>query len=107
MRLAFIATVAAIIVGCSSSRQARNDLQPFVAATGYYGLLSSPSRPSPAPAPAGCTKGCRCNGTGEEKSGDGISMVSCRCPGTCPCKTKKATKCPNGACGWPPRNITP
>ena len=107
MRLAFIATVAAIIVGCSASQQTKNDLQPFVAAAGYYGLLSAASGPKPAPAPSGCTTGCRCNGTGEERSGDGISMVSCRCPENCPCKNKKAAKCQNGACGWPPRTTTP
>lgn len=103
MRLAVVALLA--IAGCSPARTAGENLQPLVAAAGYYGVLSAAVGPTPAPTPSGCEKGCRCNGTGEEKSGDGISLVSCRCPETCPCKAKKAAACKTGTCGWPPRSI--
>ena len=102
MRFAGIALL--VIVGCSPARSASENLQPLVAATGYYGLLSAAVGPTPAPS-TGCEKGCRCNGTGQEKSGDGISIVSCRCPETCSCKAKKTAACTTGSCGWPPRSI--
>ena len=102
MRLAAIALL--VIVGCSPARSASENLQPLVAATGYYGLLSAAVGPTPAPS-TGCEKGCRCNGTGQEKSGDGISVVSCRCPETCSCKAKKTAAFTTGSCGWPPRSI--
>ena len=104
MRLVFVATVA-FVVGCGQSRQAKNDLQPAVAAFGAYSVMAAKS---PAPTD-GCTKGCKCNGTGQEKSGDGISVVSCRCPETCACKkktSKAAAPCLSGTCHWPARNIT-
>jgi len=104
MRLLFVA-LAACIFGCGPTRAARNDLQPVVAAFGAYSVMAVKS---PAPQPAdGCTKGCKCNGTGQEKSGDGISIVACRCPETCSCKKKAAKACPSGTCQWPTRNITP
>lgn len=101
MRLACVALL--VIAGCAPAVGPGQNLQPLVAATGYYGLLSAAVGPTPAPS-AGCEKGCRCNGTGQEKSGDGISIVSCRCPETCSCKASKA-QCSTGTCGWPPRSI--
>jgi hypothetical protein len=31
----------------------------------------------------------KCNGTGKVRSGDGLALVDCPCPPTCPCKAKK------------------
>jgi hypothetical protein len=57
-------------------------------------------RPQPTPTPdtpaEGCVEGCRCNGTGREKTGDGLSEVDCRCAADCECKPK-ATSTPK--CG--------
>ena len=53
-------------------------------------LFTQGSEPAPTPAPKdGCDVGCRCNGTGEEKSGDGLAVVSCRCEDSCKCKEEK------------------
>jgi hypothetical protein len=30
----------------------------------------------------------KCNGTGKVRSGDGLALVDCPCPPTCPCKNK-------------------
>lgn len=30
----------------------------------------------------------KCNGTGKVRSGDGLAIVPCPCPDTCPCKSK-------------------
>jgi hypothetical protein len=69
------------------------NLQPWVSVTGHYSLLChEPPQPK-----TGCVEGCKCNGTGKEKSGDGISVVNCRCPDTCACKAKSAV-CKDGKC---------
>lgn len=53
-----------------------------------YGALSVRN---PAPLPdekTGCEAGCQCGGTGEERSGDGLAVVNCRCDDDCECKLK-------------------
>ena len=101
-----LALAVASPVGCGTHAPARENLQPFVAVTGYYGLLDAAVGPTPAPEPKGCVDGCKCNGTGKEKSGDGLAMVNCRCPDDCDCKSKGAAKpCQSGACQWPTRSI--
>lgn len=89
--------LAVLVSGCSSSS---GDLRPFVAAAGTYSLMAAAAGPTPAPLPAtGCSAGCKCSGTGEERSGDGLAIVACRCPEGCKCKQRKqAAKCPTGAC---------
>jgi hypothetical protein len=82
-------------------------------------------RPQPTPTPdtpaEGCVEGCRCNGTGREKTGDGLSEVDCRCAADCECKPKATSpkmrsdpplkavpqktstgriECRNGTCYW-------
>jgi hypothetical protein len=80
-------------------------------------------RPQPTPTPdtpaEGCVEGCRCNGTGREKTGDGLSEVDCRCAADCECKPKNEPtpaeppvvpiqskpstgriECSNGTCYW-------
>lgn len=76
------------------------------------------SKDAPVVVPSkGCEEGCRCNGTGEEPSGDGILVVNCRCEDDCECKAgkdapespaeaileapKSAPVCVDGSCGTP------
>lgn len=109
MRLAVIFAAALAAAGCVAKDE---NLQPFVAAAGAYSVMAKPAPTPPSP-DSGCVKGCKCNGTGLETSGDGLEKGSCRCPEGCSCKKKKsefATKsapvCTTGTCGWPPRNTT-
>ena len=101
MRLLAIAAVLA--VGCSRAPSRQFDLQPQVAAFGYYGVLAA-AKPAPAPAPSGKCKNC--NGKGSVSDG----RVSVKCP-VCDGKgvVSSAGKpaCANGVCQWPTRNITP
>lgn len=100
-----------ILILAAGCKQSAN-LQPFVAAAGSYSLIAASRRPAPPPpAPDGCAEGCKCNGTGRERTGDGLSEVECRCPSDCKCKKKQAsvsgTVCTTGTCaGWPPRNTS-
>jgi hypothetical protein len=95
---------AALPFSCVPTASAtRENLQPLVAATGAYSVMESPE---PAPVPTvGCEQGCKCNGTGREKSGDGLADVDCRCPITCACKSRKASVSTHGRPGWPPKNL--
>lgn len=77
--------------------------------------------PSPDAPREGCAEGCGCNGTGREKTGDGLDTVPCRCPDDCDCKKNAAEpplvpvpeaatrrvkesdgriECRNGTCYW-------
>lgn len=92
--VAMVVLMAALPLGCGIKPvKIPVDLQPLIAVTGNYAVLVSGRNPSPAPAPApkpnGCLAGCRCNGTGIEPTGDGLSRVPCRCEDDCPCKAKK------------------
>lgn len=107
-----LATVTALPLSCIPRVDAKQpNLQPFIAVAGTYSLMAADRGPTPAPAPpsTGCVEGCKCNGTGKEKSGDGLAIVPCRCPDTCSCKaakkTAQATTCTTGSCGWPTRNM--
>lgn len=55
-------------------------------------IYNQGTEPAPTPngPPNGCESGCRCNGTGEEKSGDGLAIVPCRCEDDCECKAARA-----------------
>jgi len=54
-----------------------------------YGAMSV-RKPAPLPDDkTGCDEGCQCNGTGEERSGDGLAVVNCRCDDDCECKQAK------------------
>lgn len=108
--VAMLATVAAIPLGCIKTALAvRAEPQPFIAVCGTYAVLASGSEPGPAPVqPDGCAAGCKCGGTGKEKSGDGLALVGCRCPDTCKCKgavqhppatiSSKPSTCTSGSC---------
>ena len=54
----------------------------------------TPAPPTPDVPRDGCVDGCTCNGTGREKTGDGLSTVDCRCPDGCDCK---ASEIPNSS----------
>lgn len=86
MRILLLSAV--LLAGCETA--AEIDRADIIAALAVrYGALSVRDRePQPAPdVPSeGCVAGCRCNGTGREKTGDGLSEVDCRCPPTCDCK---------------------
>jgi hypothetical protein len=98
--VAILATVTTLPLACVPTLPPpREDLQPFVAVAGSYSLLNPELKP--VPPQSGCDTGCKCGGTGLEKSGDGLANVSCRCPETCPCKAKKST----ASVGWPIRNM--
>lgn len=84
-------------LGCTPAAK-HPDLTPWVAVSGHYSLLTAGAPPAPVPPAKGCVEGCKCNGTGKEKSGDGIKVVNCRCPDTCACKKKGTAPCLTGTC---------
>jgi hypothetical protein len=102
-----LTTAAALPLSCTPRLPAVEspNLQPLVATAGAYGIAEAAAA-TPAPVPTvGCEAGCKCNGTGKEPSGDGLSIVGCRCPDSCSCKAKKAATT-EGRPGWPPRPAT-
>lgn len=106
-RKSVVVVLLSIFVGCKQP----TNLQPLIAVAGTYALTEHRRLPTPEPVEDGCTKGCKCNGTGVEPTGDGLSDGECRCPEDCDCKKQKAaavitgTICTTGTAGWPPRNI--
>lgn len=97
MRL--LAIVAILAAGCSGGSARPVDLQPQVAAFGYYSVLQA--RVKPAPPPSG--KCSNCNGKGSVSDG----RVSVKCP-VCDGKgVVSSGTCATGVCQWPTRNITP
>lgn len=57
-------------------------------------LFDLPDAPTPDLPSEGCVDGCTCNGTGREKTGDGLSTVDCRCPDGCDCKAASKQETP-------------
>jgi len=75
--------------GCVQPRVAEKPIcRPFVSVTFSYCSRSLDRAPPVSPV-SGCVEGCGCNGTGEERSGDGLAVVACRCPESCECKQAK------------------
>lgn len=103
-KAAIVAVLLAVLAGCAK----QENLQPLIAVAGQYSLMEAKRCPTPAPVPVpenGCSKGCKCAGTGNEPTGDGLSRVPCRCPDACECKKRKSVMLSGtGTCGWPPRN---
>lgn len=116
MRYAFLLMLA---TGCNAS--ATVDHASIIAdiAVRYAAIACRPqSAPTPDTPAEGCVDGCRCNGTGREKTGDGLSEVNCRCDDDCECKPKVEPppaeppvvpikkpstgriECRNGTCYW-------
>ena len=81
-----------------------NTMRPTASVGGAYGLVAAVD-PSPKPKTDGCVDGCPCNGSGEERSGDGIITFPCRCPSDCECKGDAESCCeeeePAGVCPLP------
>lgn len=104
MKLVYTIGVLVSTLGCSVQTGTFPDQRPFVAVTFAYGSAAYKAPVS------GCEEGCGCNGTGKETSGDGLAVVSCRCPESCECKAAAAPapplvpipqpsiECVNGQC---------
>jgi hypothetical protein len=60
-------------------------------------LFDLPDAPTPDVPIEGCVDGCTCNGTGREKTGDGLSTVDCRCPDGCDCKAGNYSEIPDSS----------
>ena len=84
----FACLLLVLLSGCETA--AAIDRADIIAALAVrYGALSvrhTAPQPTPDVPSEGCVDGCRCNGTGREKTGDGLSEVDCRCPASCDCK---------------------
>jgi len=84
----FACLLLVLLSGCETA--AAIDRADIIAALAVrYGALSvrkTAPQPTPDVPSEGCVDGCRCNGTGREKTGDGLSEVDCRCPPSCDCK---------------------
>lgn len=96
-----------VLAGCSTplaptTKTTGPELRTFVAACLAYHALSYTEA---APTPAGCEEGCRCGGTGVERSSDDQEDVACRCPETCPCKAKKAPVSTPGPTAPPAKQV--
>lgn len=82
-----------IATGCNApSVVNRADIIAALAVGYAAAIVNQDKGPEPTPdVPSeGCVDGCRCNGTGEEKSGDGLAIVPCRCDDDCECKAARA-----------------
>ena len=95
--------VAALIVAAATP--VYHAVRSTAAVGGAYGLMAEDVAPPPPPS-GGCGEDCRCNGTGKEKSGDGIIEFDCPCSGSADCKAKKSEPaqepvCTSGTCGVP------
>ncbi len=81
------AIVLVVLAGCSEIPDI--DRPGIIAelAVRYAAVITNPPKaPTPDKPREGCVEGCKCNGTGKEKSGDGLAVVSCRCDDDCSCK---------------------
>ena len=86
-----------LLVLCSGCETAAAiDRADIIAALAVrYGAVAVRNHAPQPDGPAGeCDKDCQCNGTGKEKSGDGIAIVDCRCDDDCKCKASKASEEP-------------
>lgn len=90
----------ALVAGCVQSDSELRDI-PTAQLAAEIAVRFAAARldrtPSPEPMPSeGCVDGCTCNGTGREKTGDGLDTVDCRCPDGCDCKaaSKQETSAP-------------
>jgi hypothetical protein len=103
--LAVMAVIAACIVGCVE-RQVKENLQPFIAVTGNYGVWSAEVGPTPAPA-AVCSA---CNGTGKvlerpDQPQNKVYITCAACGGTGKPKVKEQPPCTSGTCPPVTRSI--
>lgn len=76
-----------LLSGCTPSAIAQIDRPGIIAEIAVRTACILFDQPDAPPAPQdGCETGCQCAGTGKEKTGDGLSVVSCRCDDDCDCK---------------------
>lgn len=102
MLIALVSTL-----GCSVEVETsqRPLTRPFVSVTMAFGSMGY-EKPPVSPQ-EGCEEGCGCNGTGEERSGDGLAVVACRCPETCECKASNLSEAPNSSPATKQETSTP
>jgi len=86
-----------LAIGCNAPQAVnRADIIAALAVRYAAAIVNQGKQPAPIPdvPQEGCVDGCRCNGTGEEKSGDGLAVVPCRCEDDCECKAARAEPMP-------------
>ena len=87
-----------LAIGCNAPQAVnRADIIAALAVRYAAAIVNQGKQPAPIPdvPQKGCVDGCRCNGTGEEKSGDGLAVVPCRCEDDCECKAARAEPMPS------------
>lgn len=96
--LCIFAIVVACVVGCVEN-EVRENLQPFIAVSGNYGVWESAATPAPAPGPKACGN---CRGTGKvlERPDKPDSRVYMKCPACDGTGVEKAkgVPCTSGTC---------
>jgi hypothetical protein len=104
--IAVIAIVAASIVGCVE-RSVKENLQPFIAVTGNYGVWDAAVGPTPAPVPSDVCSNCQ--GTGKvlerpDQPQSKVYITCAACDGTGKTKAKEQP-CVSGTCRPATRSI--
>jgi len=92
MRNILIALV--FVAGCESANPRLSEVTTAEIAAElairFATIAAFDEAPSPDAPREGCVEDCGCNGTGREKTGDGLDTVPCRCPDDCDCKKQAA-----------------
>lgn len=91
------AILLVLLSGCTPSAAAQIDRPKIISEIAVRTacvLFNQPGAPTPDGPIEGCVEGCTCNGTGREKTGDGLSTVDCRCPDGCDCKSASKQETP-------------
>lgn len=88
-----ILVAAVLLAGCSTSTSV--PLPGIIAELSVSATVAMMNqRQAPDEPEDGCVKNCTCNGTGREKTGDGLDTVPCRCPDSCECKASALVPLP-------------
>lgn len=94
------AILLVLLSGCTPSAAAQIDRPKIISEIAVRTacvLFNQPGAPTPLGPVEGCVDGCTCNGTGREKTGDGLSTVDCRCPDGCDCKPGNSPEIPDSS----------
>lgn len=81
-----LAALVVLVAGCSQQEPNRQKLLGEIFANVAYEVIKAETA-SEAHNGECCSE---CKGTGKVKSGDGLSIVGCPCPDSCPCKKRGA-----------------